>query len=53
MSPPQQVKLVLDEELYNQLFKFVFIRNPWDLHVSLYNYFRKKVLLEKGKRLVK
>lgn len=50
---PQQVKSVLDEELYSKIFKFVFVRNPWDLHVSLYKYFSLKSYSKKGHKISK
>jgi len=31
-------KEMLPEEVYNRLFKFVFVRNPWDLQVSSYHH---------------
>ena len=31
----------LPEEVYNSLFKFAFVRNPWDWRVSLYFYIRR------------
>ena len=33
---------MLPRELYNKLFKFVFIRNPWDLQVSSYHHIERE-----------
>lgn len=34
-----QYKTYLPSELYNSLFKFSFVRNPWSLQVSTYKYY--------------
>lgn len=34
----EQIRNKIGSEKYNQLFKFAFVRNPWDWNVSLYNY---------------
>ena len=34
-----QYKDWLDDDFYFSLFKFAFIRNPWDLQVSCYRYY--------------
>ena len=36
------VKKKLSEEVYNSLFKFAFVRNPWDWRVSLYFYVKRR-----------
>ena len=35
---PTIVKTFLTEEIWNNYFKFTFIRNPWDLFVSSFKY---------------
>jgi len=44
-------KEMLPEEIYNKFFKFVFVRNPWDLQVSSYHHIHreKPELLERVK----
>jgi len=34
-----QYKHLLNKDLFNTLFKFAFVRNPWDLQVSCYLYY--------------
>lgn len=36
-----EVKAQLAPEIYNNYFKFAFVRNPWDWQVSLYEYGRQ------------
>jgi hypothetical protein len=36
------VRNKLPEEIYNSLFKFAFVRNPWDWRVSLYFYIQRR-----------
>jgi hypothetical protein len=33
---------MLPHELFEQLFKFVFVRNPWDLQVSSFHHIRRE-----------
>jgi hypothetical protein len=33
---------MLPRELYNDLFKFAFVRNPWDLQVSSYHHIQRE-----------
>ena len=33
---------MLPREVYNQLFKFAFVRNPWDLQVSSFHHIRRE-----------
>jgi hypothetical protein len=33
---------MLPREVYTRLFKFVFVRNPWDLQVSSYHHIRRE-----------
>jgi hypothetical protein len=35
-------KEMLPEEFYRQLFKFAFVRNPWDLQVSSFHHIRRE-----------
>ena len=35
-------KEMLPHELFAQLFKFVFVRNPWDLQVSSFHHIRRE-----------
>lgn len=35
-------KELLPREIFNALFKFAFVRNPWDLQVSSYHHIRRE-----------
>lgn len=35
-------KEMLPQEFFDQLFKFVFVRNPWDLQVSSFHHIRRE-----------
>lgn len=35
-------KEMLPQELFERLFKFVFVRNPWDLQVSSFHHIRRE-----------
>ena len=44
---PRHAKIVaakemLPRELFNKLFKFAFVRNPWDLQVSSWHHLRRE-----------
>ncbi len=44
---PRHCKIItaqemLPEEYFNQLFKFTFVRNPWDLQVSSFHHIRRE-----------
>ena len=38
----ERLKTMLTDEVYNEYFKFTFVRNPWDRMVSNYSMFVKK-----------
>ena len=40
-SNARQIKQIIPNRLYNDYFKFGFVRNPWDWQVSLYFYMLK------------
>lgn len=37
-----EIKYLLGEEIWNNYFSFSFVRNPWDLMVSSYNWWKQK-----------
>jgi len=39
---PRHAKEMLPRETYEQLFKFAFVRNPWDLQVSSWHHIRRE-----------
>lgn len=44
---PRHAKIIaaremLPQELFDQLFKFAIVRNPWDLQVSSYHHIRRE-----------
>ncbi|MBW1929078.1 MAG: sulfotransferase family 2 domain-containing protein [Deltaproteobacteria bacterium] len=44
---PRHAKIItayemLPRELFNELFKFAFVRNPWDLQVSSYHHIKRE-----------
>ncbi len=41
-APIIAAKEMLPVELFNSLFKFAFVRNPWDLQVSSYYHLRRE-----------
>ncbi|MGD1911197.1 MAG: sulfotransferase family 2 domain-containing protein [Rivularia sp. (in: cyanobacteria)] len=38
----KEVKKELTESIYDNLYKFAFVRNPWDWHVSYYHFILKE-----------
>jgi hypothetical protein len=38
----KQLRDELDPEVFDGFFKFAFVRNPWDWHVSIYHYVRQR-----------
>lgn len=49
----QQMQQLAGESIWNEYFKFSFVRNPWDLIITLYHasYFRK-INSKSGKSLL-
>ena len=37
-SKAKHIQKELPPRIFNNFFKFVFVRNPWDWHISLYHY---------------
>ena len=38
-----QIKTVIGDEVFQSYFKFCVVRNPWDLVVSMFHFFRPRV----------
>jgi hypothetical protein len=36
-----EIKIKTSNEIWNNSFKFAFVRNPWDWHVSLFHYMKQ------------
>lgn len=34
----EQIRNVMPQDIFEQSFRFAFVRNPWDWHVSMYSY---------------
>ena len=47
-TPAAVLQRQLPAEVFADLFKFAFVRNPWDLLVSSYHYLREKVGHHRG-----
>lgn len=41
-APASAARDMLPREFYDQLFKFAFVRNPWDLQVSSWHHLRRE-----------
>lgn len=41
-APASAARDMLPREFYEQLFKFAFVRNPWDLQVSSWHHLRRE-----------
>jgi Sulfotransferase family len=37
-----QIRTAVGDEMFNSYFKFAFVRNPWDLQVSMYHFILKE-----------
>jgi hypothetical protein len=38
----KELKAALPAEIFDSFFKFAFVRNPWDWHVSTFHYVRQR-----------
>lgn len=43
-----EIKYLLGEDVWEEYFKFAFVRNPWDLMVSSYKWWRQKAQILPG-----
>ena len=40
--PASRIKQVIGDKIFNSYFKFCVVRNPWDLVVSMFHFFRPR-----------
>lgn len=48
-----QAKVMLPETVFNEYFKFAYVRNPWDLMVSYYHYIKSTDTAKRSARVNK
>lgn len=40
--PAREIRALLGKSLWNRIFTFTIVRNPWDRHLSIYHFRKKK-----------